>query len=271
MTSQRQISLVAIDLDGTLVRDGGTADEDVAALREVLQRGLHVCIATGRPRVSALRVLDELGLEPLPIISFNGAMITLPGEPEPIVHVTLPAELAAEVVEASVEHRWHLHYFLGDDMYVSRVSKKAWEYWRRTGVKPIPAGDLRKLAGREPTKIIVVEEPDRVDDIEPELQQAWGDRLYIARSRPDIVEIVNPEVNKGAALHKLAEHLQVPVEATLGIGDAANDAPLVEAAGVGVAMPGSAPEVLAVADVVLEDGPAPVAEALRKLVLESPQ
>lgn len=261
------VRLVAVDLDGTLLRDGGTSAEDTAALAEALQHGLTVCIATGRPHRSALLVLDQLGLPSLPVISFNGAMVNLPGAEEPLLHITIPADLAREVVQAGVEERWHLHYFLGDDLYVTRMSKMAWAYWRRTGIRPTPVGDLRKLTHREPTKIILVEEPGRVDTIAPDMARRWDGRLYVARSRPDIVELVNPSVSKGTALRWLAQHLGYAPEETLGIGDAANDVPLIEAAGLGVAMPGSDPQVLAVADVVLEPSDAPIAEAVRRLAL----
>ncbi len=261
------VRLVAVDLDGTLLRDDGTSAEDTAALVEALQQGLTVCIATGRPHKSALLVLEGLGLPPMPVISFNGAMVKVPGTEEPLLHITMPADLAREVVQAGVEEGWHLQYFLGDDLYVARMSKMAWGYWRRTGIRPTPVGDLRKLTDREPTKIILVEEPERVDVIAPEMARRWGDRLYVARSRPDIVELVSRSVNKGAALRWLAQHLGYAPEETLGIGDAANDVPLIEAAGLGVAMPGSDPEVLAVADVVLEASEAPIADAVRRLAL----
>ncbi|MGD9518281.1 MAG: Cof-type HAD-IIB family hydrolase [Armatimonadota bacterium] len=261
------IALVAVDLDGTLVRGDGVAREDVSALAQAIENGVIVCIATGRPDKSARMVLEQIGLGDLPIISFNGAMVKVPGTDEPLLHLTMPLELAREVVSTAVQERWHLHYFIGDDCYVSRMSKMAWVYWRRTGIRPIPVGDLRKVATREPTKIILVEEPERVNQIGPEMMRRWGDKLYVARSRPDIVEIVNPSVNKGMALVKLSEHLGIPIAKTLALGDATNDAPLIEAAGIGVAMPDSDPEVMALADVILEDSEAPVADAIRQLVL----
>ena len=133
----------------------------------------------------------------------------------------------------------------------------------------MPVGDLRKLASRPPTKIILVDEPERVDRLAPEMAKRWGGRLYVARSRPDIVEMVHRAVNKGAALEWLARHLGVAIAETMAIGDAANDAPLLRAAGIGVAMPGSDPQVQAMADVVLDESESPVADAIRRLVFAS--
>jgi Cof subfamily protein (haloacid dehalogenase superfamily) len=264
---RKKIRLLAVDLDGTLIRENGIAQADVQALKEAIERGVTVCIATGRPHRSALMVLGEAGLGELPVISFNGAMIRVPGMQEPLLHRTLPLHLAREVVHAAVERRWDIQYFVGDDCYIARMSKMGWLYWQRTGVRPTPVGDLRKIADREPTKIIVTGEPARLDLIAPQVVELWGEKLFVARSRPDIIEIASPLVNKGHALVQLARHLNIDIAQTMAIGDAANDVALVEAAGIGVAMPNSDSEVMRVADIVLEDSEAPIAEALSRYVL----
>lgn len=264
------VRLIAVDLDGTLLRkndDTEASPEDVQALREAQQAGLVVCIATGRPHSSAAMLLKRMGLGPVPIISFNGAMVWLPEEDEPILHLTVPSDVAREIMERGVEEDWNFYYFADGELYVPRMSWNAWEYWRRTGVRPRPVGDLRKLLDREPTKIILVDRPEKVDAAEPELMELWGQKAYVARSRPDIIEIVHPQANKGAALHELAEHLGIRPEQTMAIGDARNDLPLIQAAGLGVAMPDAAQEVKEAADVVIEPSNAPVAEAVRKLAL----
>jgi hypothetical protein len=79
---------------------------------------------------------------------------------------------------------------------------------------------------------------------------------------------MNSNVNKGKSLEIVARYLDVPMEAVLAIGDSWNDAPLLQAAGFGVAM-GSAPaELRQVADAVVadveNDG---VAEAVERFVL----
>jgi hydroxymethylpyrimidine pyrophosphatase-like HAD family hydrolase len=79
---------------------------------------------------------------------------------------------------------------------------------------------------------------------------------------------MNAEVNKGKSLEVVARYLDVPMEQVLAIGDSWNDAPLLQAAGFGVAM-GSAPkELLAVADAIVADVESDgVAEAVERFVL----
>lgn len=93
--------------------------------------------------------------------------------------------------------------------------------------------------------------------------------LYVT-SAGGIVDMVANGVNKGAALRALVAILGVPMEQTLALGDDENDIPLLQAAGLGVAMGNARDEIKAVADVVTrsngEDG---WAAAIEQYILAS--
>mmetsp|Transcript_15876 Transcript_15876/g.18784 ORF Transcript_15876/g.18784 Transcript_15876/m.18784 type:complete len:321 (-) Transcript_15876:43-1005(-) len=73
--------MVALDLDGTLLRSDHTiSDATVAYLRELHQRGFLICIATGRSAASTAQVITDLNLhfpttqsEGFPVVCSNGA------------------------------------------------------------------------------------------------------------------------------------------------------------------------------------------------------
>jgi hypothetical protein len=262
------VELVAIDLDGTLVRnDENLIDsEEADVIRAVEAAGIPVVIATGRPHRSAEEILSRIGLR-APIISFNGAMIKAPSDAEPMMHLTVPTDLAEEAVGLARERSLYLIYFAGDDVCVSHMNKWGWLYWQRTGLRPTIVGDLRAVLDRPATKLIIMDDAATVEPLAADLAARFGGKLYVTRSRPDMVEMMNPEASKGAALRWLADHMRVSLEQTMALGDAANDAPLLEAAGLAVAMPGADEELRRIADVVLEDEAKPVATALRRLVL----
>ena len=60
-------------------------------------------------------------------------------------------------------------------------------------------------------------------------------------------------VSKGSGLKKLAELLGVPMECVMAIGDGGNDAEMLRAAGVGVAMENAMEEARAAADYITAD------------------
>ncbi|TXE53426.1 HAD-IIB family hydrolase [Serratia ureilytica] len=95
-------------------------------------------------------------------------------------------------------------------------------------------------------------------------------RYTILKSAPYYLEILHKNVDKGAGVRMLAEHLGVARENIMTLGDQANDTAMIEYAGVGVAMGNAIPELKAVAQFVTsantEDG---VARAIEKFVLNA--
>lgn len=262
------IRLIGIDLDGTLITDRGVVPQaNVAAIHQALERGITVAVVTGRPHVSAQQFALALGLRGVPVISFNGAQIRLPGEPEPMFTAPVPAALAAQVVDYCVDTRLHLHYYLDDDMFVPQVSKWARLYYARTGIAPLPVGDLRRFEGREPIKLLACTDPDDVPRVLEEGRERWGEDLIVTRSMPEYVEFLSAAAGKGKALHWLAEHLGIGTDQTMGMGDMLNDLELIEMAGVGVAMAQAQDEVKAAADYVTTSQAEGVAEAIEKFCL----
>jgi hydroxymethylpyrimidine pyrophosphatase-like HAD family hydrolase len=54
---------------------------------------------------------------------------------------------------------------------------------------------------------------------------------------------MDASASKGVALRRVCDHYGVAMQETMAIGDAVNDVPMLEAAGVGVAMDNAHPHV----------------------------
>src|ERR1035437_2354957 len=103
--------LIALDLDGTLLaEDNSVSPENLAAIARAQEAGAEVAIVTGRPYTSADPIVQRLGLHGTPLVSFNGAVIRMPGYGETLYETLMPADLAAEVVDECVARRLHLQY-----------------------------------------------------------------------------------------------------------------------------------------------------------------
>src|SRR5262249_12879709 len=118
------------------------------------------------------------------------------------------------------------------------------------------------------TKAVVVADASDAARYAQKMRDVLGERAYVTRSLPEFVEMINPKVDKGDALRLVAQRLGATMEEVVAIGDSWNDAPLLRAAGFGIAM-GSAPDELravahAVVGDVAHDG---VAEAIDRYVL----
>ena len=56
------------------------------------------------------------------------------------------------------------------------------------------------------------------------------------KSSEYFVEVINANYSKGTAIEFLSGYYNVPIEKTIAIGDQQNDIPMIEAAGLGIAV-----------------------------------
>ena len=266
------IRLVAIDLDDTLL----TPDLRIApACREAVQavraRGVQVVLATGRMFCSAAPYARQLGLgAETPIIAYNGGLVqTLGGELW--VHEPVPLPEARELARYAINRGLCLNLYINDTLYVQELGPHVAYYVSIAGVQAHPVGDLLAFLQAPPTKMLIVDEAERIEALLPELREAFAGRLDVARSKPRYIEVTAPGVSKGRALAAVAARLGVPAEQVMAIGDGENDAPMLRWAGLGVAVANAMPAAKAAADVLtLSNAEGGVGAALRRYVLGQP-
>jgi Cof subfamily protein (haloacid dehalogenase superfamily) len=261
--------LVAFDLDGTLLGEELLLRPRVVkAIRAMRARGIDGCIVTGRMYRSALPFARELKFT-APIVCYQGAAVIDPQTDEVLHDVPLPNGEALLVEEYARSHGLHVQLYANDRYYCEQLNRYVELYAKISGVEPVVVSSLkRQFEEWGATKACIIAEPDVVLEHLPRVQALLGDRAYVTRSIAYFLEIMNANVNKGESLRIVAQRLGIGMPDVMAIGDSWNDAPLLEAAGFGVAM-GSAPaELRSVADAVVADvANDGVAEALERFVL----
>jgi len=75
-----------------------------------------------------------------------------------------------------------------------------------------------------------------------------GGRLNVATSVPTYLEFTSVESDKASALAFLCQRLGIPQDQCVAVGDGRNDLSMIAWAGLGIAVEGSPPEVIAAAD-----------------------
>lgn len=266
----RQIRLIAIDLDGTLLNsEKKISPYNLEVLRRAAAEGIHVTISSGRRYADAMEFSEAIA-PGQPIICSNGSMACT-HDPFDVVYCEClsKAKLRA-AVEVLEKEKCYYHVYCDDgsvmESRTANPGKKrklnCYDY-----VGDILSGDeMPKYVGDGALKIVCFT-PDtekltriragmeKIGDLE--LNSSWWDNL----------EILAHGVHKGAALAALAEKLNVPIEETMAIGDNENDLSMFSAAGIAVAMGNATDFVKERADYVTgtndEDG---VGRAIAKLV-----
>jgi Cof subfamily protein (haloacid dehalogenase superfamily) len=262
--------LVAIDVDGTLLNSAHKLSQgNELALRELVDRGIHVVIATGKPYVSIAGLVAHLRLTS-PQITSEAAIVTDPVTGKILKRTGVPFDLASQVVDISMELNATLVISAGDKIFAREINEDI-EYLLTYG-DPVPElmNDLREALQPLPTHLMLI--TYRKDALflsaEERFRRELGAKLRIHRSVPYYLNFVNRDVSKGKTLQEVCQLLDVDIKETLVIGDSENDLTMFEVAGCAVAM-GNSPERIKeqahyVTDTNDQDG---VAHAIHHLIL----
>ena len=273
------ISLLAVDIDGTLVTSG---DRVSPATRDGLHRacrhGLRLVLATGRRYRSTRRVMDELGLA-LPAVCLGGALTkdaggtTLHAEPFAQGQIERLLRLARRRGLALILQR-DAHARGGPDFVIDASGRWNAETRHYVGI----GGDAaHRDAAPERTgydDILVVGcfgDRRPLAAFERDIATAAGDEfatvLVESKKTPGwYLETIIGHVSKWTGLVRFAAAAGIPGAAICAVGDALNDLPMIRGAGLGVAMGNADPAVKAVADWVTgpnhQDGLVPLIDRL---------
>jgi Cof subfamily protein (haloacid dehalogenase superfamily) len=230
--------------------------------------GLRVIVVTGRMFRSVRPYLEEAGIDD-PVVCYQGAVVADPRTGRFLRHEPIPLAVAREAIEAIQGLGFHVNCYVGDELYVDRVSPEAERYAGFQNLPLHPVGDLVAWLTEPPTKLVAIDEPEPLDDLEARMKNRFDGVLYISKSLPYFLEFASPEVTKGAGMAFLASHLGFAPERTIAFGDGENDVELLVWAGYGIAVANAHERVLAVADWVCppadEEGVAQVLESFLDL------
>jgi len=248
-------SLLALDLDGTLLDSRRRLSDDVArSIASVRKRGVQVVLCSGRMVCSVEPFWRELSLDS-PIIGYNGAYVRHPATGEVIFYEPVPLDLTLEVVRLAKTRGLHINTYMDDELWVAERNDYVRRYETSYGVRAKIVGDLERAIKQASTKLLLVVEPTDINRIAQELAERYRGRLFVTQSEDIHVELLNPRANKGAALEAVAKSLGLQAEDVVAVGDGINDIEMIRWAGAGVAVAHAKPQLKAEADMVLAPDP----------------
>ncbi len=263
--------LVALDLDGTLIgRDLIISEAVRRSVARMQEAGIHGCLVTGRMYRATVPFARELNFHD-PVICYQGAAIIDPVTDEVLRHTALRNSVVRELIAATESDGMHLQLYRNDEYYAESRNRFSDLYAALAKTEPVVVPSLREsFAYSDATKAVIVADAPDAERYAEKLRSTLNGRAYVTRSLPEFVEILDPSVDKGDSLEFVAKRLGIDMTDVVAIGDSWNDAPLLRAAGFGIAM-GSAPaELRAVASAVVGNvGNDGVAEAIEQYVLGS--
>ena len=263
--------VVFIDLDGTLLTPGAhLSARSIGCLQKLRERGIPVVIATGRPIESVRQIFGGIH-ESDPVITLSGSMIytSLYGEPLAAKYIDLDTmrsivgfcQTLGGAVENILLDETEGFYALNDnpelDEFVGMYNRAPTLF----DYDSVPAGPVLSL-------LIHAKEARKA--VYEQLQERFGDEVHFTYFREyPWIELSNLHSNKGNALDRVCQYLQVDASEVVAIGDGANDLEMIARAGLGIGMANADDEVKAIADRLAphhaDDGVAQVLEEIFQL------
>jgi Cof subfamily protein (haloacid dehalogenase superfamily) len=234
MSSDFPYRLAVFDMDDTLLGpDKKISAENRSALDRLRKMGVEVVIASGRFSKNVFSYEKELGLSGW-MISSGGAVVSHSVTGEVIFEMTVPQDLGLELFHRGRNEGISLIGYHRSGIFCDAQTEWTALYLRRTG--QVPIADIPALINTGLQKLIWTTDRARIAELTPKMQEEYRGRLYVVNTEHEMMEFLNPKVNKALAVQVLAEKLAIPQEAVLAFGDGNNDVPLLAWAGMSVAM-----------------------------------
>lgn len=243
------IRLIALDLDGTVLRNDHTFSERVlASVREATARGIFVTIATGRSAATVRAVAATLGVN-APVICQHGGIVADLRTGDVLRHVTVDRAVVCDVLALAQHHpSWHPVIFRDDEIIVAEKRLQTREY-SLANIEPTVTPDpCAALDNGDPDKLMIMLDPSETAAVLWQVTDFVGGRAAVVQSSRRLVEVHDHTAVKGAALAHLAAHLGLARENVMAIGDHDNDETMLAWAGIGVAMGNGSMRAKAAAD-----------------------
>lgn len=246
--------LICMDIDGTLLDDQKRLLPDVKeSLHHAAARGTQIALASGRMPVGVALIEEELGIRCIKIC--NAGTYTILGD-KCIHEERLQPGLIRCIYDGIAErYSLPLWIFRGREWFVTGINQ---DVEREIGIirytpEIVDAKKLADVWEREdhgPNKLLVNADSAQIQEIYQELR-GWTDRCFdMACSADTFLEIFPKGIDKGKALTAICQELGIDLKKTIAFGDQELDIPLIETAGVGVAMGNAIQELKDKADYV---------------------
>lgn len=271
--------LVAVDLDGTMLNTYGIVTENTKkVVKEAIEKGTEVIIASGRPIDSIKAIASEIGSNKY-FIAGNGAIIYDIKKDEIIYEKYLKKETILRIIKICEENSIHYNIYT-EKMIIAKNLKYNVLYYHKENLKKEENKKttinivkdvyeyVKNMKEEKITKLTICDEQQyilnsiirKIKDIE-EIQimnVSHMSRKTIKQGTEEFeikyyyTEVSLKDVNKWTAIERLMKILNLQREEIIAIGDNVNDKEMVEEAGLGIVMKGSTPAVVEVADYITE-------------------
>ena len=244
------IKIIFFDIDGTLIdmQKKQVTEKTLEMLRRLREKGILICLATGRSPVS-LPKFD--GVEFDAYLTFNGSLCYT--NQEVVFSNPIPANDVQMLIQNAAALDRPVSVATCDRLAANGSDNDLAEYFSFAHLDLTVAKDFDDVAHQEVYQVMLgcreYEYPAVLKDVSGARITAWWNRA---------VDIIPADGGKGIGIQKILEYYHLTKAESLAFGDGNNDIEMLQTVGTGVAMENASVQLKAIADDVCghvaEDG-----------------
>ncbi|MGG0185824.1 Cof-type HAD-IIB family hydrolase [Bacillus rhizoplanae] len=259
------MSLIAIDLDGTLLNhQNEISEENIKAIQHAQENGIEVVISTGRAYFDVRKICEKTGLSTF-VIGTNGATIHSK-EGKRISATTIERNDVLSILQWLDERNYYYEVFTDTAIYAIRKEREIfYNEIQRMKSENLDA-DMKELVEEAERQLdqfgyvfvekyhdILEQEEDFYNILvcsfdKKKLEDSWKqfeefDGLTVVSSANHNIEITSKNASKGIALEKLASLTNRSLDRAMAIGDNNNDLSMFQKVKCSVAMGNAQDEI----------------------------
>jgi len=277
---KKEIKVIGLDLDGTTLNSAKEISPfTYDTLKEAADRGIEIVPSTGRYFSAMPSCIREMPFVRY-CININGATVAEVATGKKIYSAEIPLAQALDIMRFLDTKPVIYDCYMNDRGWTTASFKdriadcvKDPHYARMFDELRQSVPELKAFIADAGNDIQKIQFFTADHDFQQYMLHHGGELFpgVIATSsvKDENVEFNQIRANKGDALTGIAEYLGCTAENTMSFGDGSNDIPMIQSAGVGVAMANACPEAIAAADYVTysndEDG---VARFIRDYIFD---
>ena len=249
------------DLDGTLLDNPKKLSKQyITQLNDLIKKGMHFTIATGRDLEKTKKAVDGLILK-YPVILTNGALLADLNTEEYLEITSIPSNIVEKILKYAntLDIKPIVFAAFDDKNNLMHFNKGKW--WGKYYGKPISLNDDQVLPYKQ-YKVVSMQFHAETHTLEPlrqSIEKKFKDQIQIIYIY-DVsyrhhgiegewwwLEINSKDAGKDKMAKKLAEKIGASIEDMIFFGDNLNDIDLLKAVGKGIAMENAPDEVKVIA------------------------
>ena len=269
------IQIIASDMDGTLLNDEMTISKfNADAIKKAQKKGVHFIVSSGRCWYEVKPLLEKFDIK-CPMISINGGLV-LDENGKTVVSTPVPPSIARQIMARLKRAGLYFEVVTKNGVCSDDKSKRIENFAELlSSIQPDTPFKLAVSLASARMELVniqyvkdyndILEDPHNpiykivafsqdgpkvLDPLRAEFDA--NPELVVTSSGERNIEINHVNAQKGIALQRYADSLNIPMDNVMAIGDNNNDVSMLKVAGVSYAMANGTDEVKAITNHLAE-------------------